>query len=240
MSSPIGSLYLALLTEFAARNEFSVFLDDARRRAILRGLFDAFYQDIHPTKLVFDTNRLWCAKIAGLVELFPDAKFICTVRHLGWIADSVERISQRNPFDPSRIFGYESGGTIYGRVDGIAGGAGFVGFAFNALKEAFYGEHADRLILVQYDSLTRRPHETMTELYAALGEPDFAHDFENVQFEDGRAFDAKLGAPGLHEIRPKVEKLDRRTILPPDLFNRFERDSFWRDPNLNLNNVKII
>lgn len=240
MSGPLGGLYLSLLADFAARNEFAVFLNEKRRQALLRGLFDSYYEDIHPHKLVFDTNRLWCAKIGGLAKLFPDAKVVCCVRHLGWIVDSVERIVQRNAFEPSRIFNYEAGGTVYGRAETIAGGSGFVGFAFNALREAFYGEFADRLILVQYDSLSRRPRETLSALYEALGEPEFAHDVDDVRFDEGRVFDEALGAPGLHEVRPKVEKIERRTILPPDLFQRFEGDSFWRDPNLNLNNVKII
>ena len=240
MTSPVGGLYLSMLGEFAARNEFSVFLTPARRRALLRGLFDAYYEDIHPTQRVFDTNRLWCAKLSGVMELFPEAKVVCCVRHLGWIADSVERLAQTNAFEPSRMFGYDAGLTVYGRVDAIAGPGGFVGYAFNALREAFFGEHADRLVLVQYDSLTGRPRETLAALYDALGEPEFGHDFDSVRFDEGEAFDIHFGAPGLHVVRPKVEKVERRTILPPDLFKRFEADSFWRDPNANLNNVRII
>jgi sulfotransferase len=240
MTGPVGGLFLSLMSDFAARNEFAVFIDAARRRAILRALFDAYYEEIHPTKLVFDTNRVWCAKIAALVDLFPDARIVCCVRHLGWIADSVEQIVQSNAFEPSRIFGYDAGGTVYGRVDSIVSGTGFVGYAYNALKEAFYGRFADRLILVQYDSLTRSPHATLDALYRAIGEPAFAHDFENVQFDEGVLFDASFGAPGLHSVRPKVEKIERPTILPPDIFERFANDSFWRDPDLNPNHVTII
>jgi sulfotransferase len=32
----------------------------------------------------------------------------------------------------------------------------------------------------------------------------------------------------------------RQTILPPDLFRRFEALSFWREPHLNPRNVNIV
>ncbi len=43
-------------------------------------------------------------------------------------------------------------------------------------------------------------------------------------------FDARLGTPGLHDVGPVVRRETRRSLLPPDLFARYEPDSFWRDP----------
>lgn len=56
MSGPLAGLFGALLGEMSARNEFSVFIDDAKRERILHGLFDSFYADC-PADVVFDTNR---------------------------------------------------------------------------------------------------------------------------------------------------------------------------------------
>jgi sulfotransferase len=240
MTSALGSLYLSLLTEMSGRNEFSVFIDERQRRRILETLFEAYYHEISPTKVVFDTNRLWCAKLAGLAQLFPDARVICCVRHMSWIIDSVERLVQLNAFEPSKMFNFEPGGTVFGRADGVASGTGFVGFAYNALKEAFFGAEARRLVLVQYDNLTRRPIETLRRLYEALDQPWFEHDIENVVYEEAAEFDARLGTPGLHRVAPKVRPSERATILPPDLFRRFEGDNFWRDPSLNVNGVLVI
>ena len=47
MSGPLAGLFGALLGEMSARNEFSVFIDDAKRQRILRGLFDNFYAECH-------------------------------------------------------------------------------------------------------------------------------------------------------------------------------------------------
>jgi sulfotransferase len=240
MSGPVGAFYAALLGEMSARNEFAVFIDDRQRRALLTSLFTAYYQDIHPRQLVFDTNRAWCGKLASLAQLFPASRIICSVRHLSWIIDSIERLVQRNAFEPSKMFNFEPGGTVYARADAVAGGSGFVGFAYNALKEAFYGEHAKRLVLVQYDSLTRQPKETLRALYDTLGETWFEHDVDNVVYDDAAEFDARLGMPGLHEIARQVRPTERNTILPPDIFRRFEGDSFWRDPSLNPNGVTVI
>jgi sulfotransferase len=240
MTSPVGGLYLALLGEMSGRNEFAVFLDERQRRAVLSGIFDACYRDIHPTKVVFDTNRAWCAKLSGLAELFPEARVICCVRHMSWIIDSIERMIQRNPFELSKIFNYDPSGTVYSRAEGVAGATGFVGYAYNALKEAYFGAEASRLILIQYDSLTRRPKETLHQLYETLGEPHFEHDFEKVVYEDAAEFDARIGTPGLHAVAPQVRATERETVLPPDLFRRFEGDNFWRDPSLNLRGVLVI
>jgi sulfotransferase len=45
MSGPLAGLFGALLGEMSARNEYSVFIDDAKRQRILHGLFDNFYAD---------------------------------------------------------------------------------------------------------------------------------------------------------------------------------------------------
>jgi sulfotransferase len=53
-------------------------------------------------------------------------------------------------------------------------------------------------------------------------------------------FDARLGAPGLHEVGSAVRVPSRRTILPPDLFTRFEADAFWQDPAKLPTTIQIV
>ena len=239
MTSPVGSLFTALLRQMSQENETAVFIDDAQREAVLRAVFDAYYQAIHPGQLVFDTNRLWCAKLPAVAALFPGAKVIACVRHMPWILDSIERLVRRNKFEPSRVFNFEPGSTVYGRVEGVGAGTGLVGFAWNALREAFYSPESDRLMLLTYETLTTAPARAMAAIYEFIGEPEFSHDFENVQF-DATEFDARLGAPGLHDVGKSVRPTERRTILPPDLFRRVERDSFWQDPEQNPYGVRIV
>ena len=229
MSSPVGGLFTTLLAEMSAKNEGAMFIDDGQRQRILKGLFDNYYAE-HATRVVFDTNRLWCSKLSPLKKLFPEAKVIACVRHPSWIIDSIERLVQQNAFQPSLIFGYQGGGTVYTRANGVAGSDGMVGFAMDALKQAVYGGDAPgRLMLVRYESLIGDPRATLAAIYDFLDEPAFDHDFDHIAYDD-KGFDAKAGTPGLHTVRPKIEVIERPTILPPDLFQRFTNDAFWQTP----------
>jgi sulfotransferase len=239
MTGPVGSMYMALESAMSRRNETAVFIDDIQRRAVLKGLFSSYYAAIHTEKLVFDTNRAWCTKLPALVQLFPSARIICCVRDIGWIMDSIERLVRRNAFELSGMFGFEPGGTVYTRVNRLATSEGLVGYALDALREAFYGEDAGQLILVEYQALTQAPRETLLQLYSMLDEPWFEHDFENVDYQ-AEEFDLALGSRGLHTVRRRVAWIERQTVLPPDLFARFRGDMFWRMPDGNMRNVPMI
>jgi sulfotransferase len=233
ISSPMAGIYIALQEAVSAKGESAVFLDDATRERILEGSFRSFYETVEEGRTIFDSHRLWCAKLSGLKRLFPEARVIACVRHVPWIMDSFERLIRANPFQLSGIFSYEGANTVYGRLEGLAKESGTVGFAWNALKEAYFGEQADRLILLRYESLTQRPRETLRRLY------ELEHDFETLAF-DAEEFDRRLGTPGLHRLRPKVQPQERQTILPPDLFRKYEGDSFWENAAANPRKVAVI
>lgn len=239
MSGPVAGMVGALLENMSGKNEYSVFIEDAQRERIIRSVIEGYYCDSN-ANIVFDTSRAWCARMPLLGSLYPQSKVIACVRDMPWVIDSIERIVQRNIFQPSSIFNYLSGGTVYSRADGVAGGDGMVGYAYNALKEAYFGEYAaNRLMLVQYESLVKDPQKVLAAVYEFIGEPQFKHDFENIQF-DASDFDKKAGTPGLHEVRGRVAPNERKTILPPDVFKRFENDMFWKNPVFVSNAVKII
>jgi sulfotransferase len=238
MSGPVAGLLGTMLVEMSGRNEFSVFINDDQRQRVIRGIVDNYYAD-RDEDVVFDTSRAWCARMNVVNELFPESKVIACVRHMPWVIDSIERLIQKNTFQPSSIFNYTAGGTVYTRADGVAGGDGMVGYAYNALKEAFFGAHADKLMLVQYETLVTDPGRALSAIYEFIGEPAFEHDFEHVEY-DAEAFDKKTGTPGLHTVRPKVGAIERQTILPPDVFKRFENDAFWRNPEANVHQVRIV
>ena len=238
MSGPVAGLLGALLGEMSGKNEFSVFISDAQRQRILTGLFESYYADC-PAEVIVDTHRAWCTRLPALKTLFPHSRVIACVRNVAWIMDSIERVVRNNAFQPSSIFNYHPGGTVYTRVNGLAGPEGMVGFAYDALKEAFYGEQADRLLLVQYETLTTDPKKALTAVYDFLNEPPFAHDFTHITY-DATAFDVKAGTPGLHTVRPEVKAIPRQTLLPLDLFRRFANDAFWTEPQNNLRGVTVV
>lgn len=238
MSGPLAGLFDALLAQMSARNEFSVFLDDAKRRRTLRGLFDSYYTDC-TADVIFDTNRAWCARMPAIAQLFPNARVIACVRELPWVIDSIECLVQRNVFSPSSIFNYSPGGTVYTRANDVAAQDGMVGGPYDALKQACYGAQRDRLLLVQYETLTAEPAKAMHAIYEFIGEAAFEHDFSHVDY-DVSEFDERAGTPGLHTVHGEVKAELRETVLPPDLFNRFVNDAFWRDPSNVPDDLRVV
>lgn len=239
MSSPMGGLFKAVVGELSGSNEFAPFISDAQRQRIVHGLFDNYYGLAADGQVIFDTSRGWCTHLPAIRSLFPGSRVIACVRDTHWIIDSIEQLVRRNPFSPSAMFNFDAGGTIYSRVNSLVAPAGILGFSYSALKEAFFGEGADSLMLLQYDTLANEPAKALAAIYDFIGEPSFVHDFEHVVF-DAREYDARAGTPGLHVVRPRVAPVARKTVLPPDLIERFQYDAFWRNPKHNIRGVRIV
>ncbi|MEM7057622.1 MAG: sulfotransferase [Pseudomonadota bacterium] len=229
MTSPVGPLFNACLNAMGAENEFAVFFNDDQKRAILKGVFDNYYDHVETSEICFDTNRMWTSRMSAVRQLYPDAKMICCVRNPAWVFDSVERLIRKNAFDVSRMFNNpQERSTIFTRADALLHPNRMIGFAWSAMKEAYYSADSDMMLLVDYDLLASRPGEVLPLIYQFIGEEPFDHDFENVEYE-AEDFDMQMLAKDLHTVKGKVELKPRQTILPPDLFKRFQDLIFWHD-----------
>lgn len=239
MTSPVGTLVTQMLETASENREIAVFISPEQKRDLILSIFATYYRPQQDKETIFDTNRLWCAKLSLIAELFPDAKILCCVRNVAWVMDSIERLIRRNAFEVSKLFANSAErATVYVRTEALSQGDRLVGFAYNALKEAFYGEYSDKLLLVDYDLLTKGPEKTISLIYQFLEEEPFPHDFENLDYQEPE-FDQNLNTTGLHTVRKKVEYLPRKTVLPPDLFQRFNSLSFWAEPNQSRANVIV-
>ena len=243
MSSPLGGIFMQMQRAVSRGSEAAMFLNDGQRERLLRHIFTECYATERPegmhedwdlwnaNQIVFDTNRMWPSKLPTLVKLFPQCRIICCVRRVPWVVDSIEKLIRSNAFELSGIFGFEAGGTVYTRANGLLASNGMVGFALDALREGFYGEHSDRLLFVEYEALARHPGDAVDAIYKWLELPLYNHDYNNIEQVPGAAeFDEKLGTPGLHRVGSKVEWRPRPSILPPDLFDSFA-PPFWRVAN---------
>ena len=239
MSGPVVSLLENLLVGMSGQSEYSVFLDDTRRERVLRAIVHAYYED-RQKPYIIDTNRAWCAHLPLLWRLFPEAKIVACVRQMPWILDSIERLVQKNSLQPSSMFNFQAGGTVYSRTENLAGASGFVGFSYNALKEAyFHPENAGRILFLRYESLTTRPRDALETVAQFLDLPAFDYDLENIVL-DAHGFDEKVGMPGLHAISGPIRPWqDRSPLLPPDLFQRYVHDAFWENEDMNVRAVEI-
>ena len=238
MTSPVGGLFKGMLNQLGAGSEFGPVVTKEQRRRLSRGLFDSYYADqVGEKEVIFDTNRMWSAQMPALMDLFPGAKLIACVRNVAWVMDSIERRYRANPFEITRLFNDDTErNTVYSRVDTLAQRNRMVGYPWTALKEAFYGEHASSLLLVDYDLLAQAPQKVLPLIYQFLGEAEYTHNFEQVKY-DAPEFDEALGLHGLHQVRPQVELQRRETILPPDLFEQYSKLSFWQDQAHSRANV---
>jgi sulfotransferase len=236
MTSPVGSLCGSVVAQLSAGSEFSAVVGRDKRKALLHGLFDAYYADVDKD-VIFDTNRAWSSRLPLVLDLFPQAKVIACVRNVAWIMDSFERMYRANPYEHTRLFGAAGArGTVYSRLEGLAQHDQTVGFAWSSLREAFYGEHASSLLVLDYELLAKAPAKVMPLIYDFLGEPHFEHDFDNVEYSADE-FDQQLGAPDLHRVKAQVKFTPRPTIIPPDLFDKFNQMSFWNDKRGSAANV---
>ncbi|MEN9864994.1 MAG: hypothetical protein RL748_584 [Pseudomonadota bacterium] len=240
MTSPVGALFNGMLAEFAAGSEFGAVISQAQRQRLVRGLFDSYYADMQDRSVIFDTNRMWSSKMPVLLDQFPGCKVIACVRNVAWVMDSLECRYRANPYEQTRLFNDSvERNTVYSRVDTLAQRNRLVGFAWAALKEAFYGEHAASLLIVDYDLLVHAPQKVLSLIYRFIGQPEFTHDFADIRY-DAPEFDSALGLYGMHKVRNKVAAESRHTILPPDLFEQYSNLSFWKDTTGSRANVVTV
>ena len=228
ISSPLFGICGGLIQQVSAGREAAALVDQSTRRRLVRGLFESFYGELD-APVVFDTNRGWSSEIGLLKDLFPASKVIACVRNLAWIMDSLERLYQANPYEATRLFQHlNSRSTVYSRLEPLAHHDQLVGFAWSALRQAFYGQSADQLLLVDYEVLVKQPEQTMRLIYEFIDEEYFDHDFAHLYFESSE-FDRLLGIPSLHSVHPQVRWRERQSILPPDLIEKFSALNFWYD-----------
>ena len=240
MTSPLADIMGVVLAESSSKNDFSFAVSEEQRASLLRGLVENFYAGSGAADVVFDTSRLWCSRMKLLEALFPQAKVIACVRNLSWVLDSMERLVRNNPVGVSKVFRFDTNTTVYTRVEALTDPRGMVGFAFQAVKDAFYGQYAPgQLLLLTYETLVRDPASAMRGVYEFIGEPYFEHDFDKVEY-NASEFDERIGMPGLHTVRPKLEAIERTPILPLEIFNRFAREAFWLDPKNNVGRVPVL
>lgn len=240
MTSPLADIMGVVMAEASSKNDFSFDVTDAQRVALLRGLVENFYSVQDGAQVIFDTSRLWCSRMQLLNTLFPGVKVIACVRQLAWVLDSMEQLVQKQPVSVSKVFRFDTNTTVYSRIEALTDPRGMVGFAYQATKEAFYGRYAhDHLLMLTYESLVANPEAAVRAVYQFLGEPWFEHDFDRVEY-NANEFDARVGMPGLHSVRPKVASVERQPVLPRDIFGRFANEAFWMDPKNNVNQVPIV
>jgi sulfotransferase len=228
ISSPVYNLAMATINVITG-SENNLLIDENRRKQILRSSFNGYYDNVEqPT--VFDTSRGWTAKTSLLKELYPQTKIICCVRDLPWILDSFERISAKNSLYNTTLTDDEASQTVTTRCDALMD----VKKEGQVVKPYYYLEEGlllnpDMIMLVEYESLCKKPESVMREVYSFIGKPYFSHDFKNVEYEN-EVYDNSLNMKSLHTVRKEVTWQERPSILPRSVWEKYGGKEFWRVP----------
>jgi sulfotransferase len=227
VSSNLIALIRTCYEQMNQHSEFRTSKSEQIQKQILMGIFQNYYED-QPQPVVFDTNRLWCNMMYLTSELFPDSKFLICVRDILSIMNSFERMRNQNPLKISTVFPANVDLNVYTRVRSLMEEGGVIGSPLQALKTAYCSEFRHKLFLIEYDEMCANPEGMMRAIYNLLGEPYFAHDFDNI--EDAHdEYDAALNMPNLHKVRKQLKPQHRLTTLPPDIQDTYRNLEFWRE-----------
>jgi len=232
ISSPVQGLIMSTINVIT-NGESNHLIGEDRRKRLLRSVFSAYYDNVEPS-IVFDTSRGWTSKTSLLKELYPQTKIICCVRDLPWILDSFERISAKNSLYNAKLTDDEAGQTVTTRCDALMDvkKEGQVVKPYYFLEEGLL-LNPDMIMLVEYESLCKKPENVMREIYGFIDKPYFDHDFKNVEYEN-EVYDNSLNMKSLHTVRKEVTWQTRPSILPKSIWEKYGGKEFWREPKVDF------
>jgi sulfotransferase len=228
--SDLLCLYIYAIINFKDDPGARTFSTHERMKNIYQSMIDGWYQHIDK-EVCFNTSRYWNMIPEYLYHLNPNFKIICCVRDVNLILNSVEKLyKSKHLSDALQTQFYDSSMVrhVWGRTDSLLGADGFVRKAYDSLKECYYGKYRDHLLLVEYDLLTKYPKETMQHIYDFIEEPYFDHDFENVHYSNV-VYDDDMRISNLHKVHSKVEYIEPKIVLPPELMEKYSNWEFWRN-----------
>ncbi len=211
--------------------EFKAAPSEDGKLRVMKGILESYYGDVEKP-VVFDKCRGWLS-LLEMAEAILDkkAKVLVPVRDMRDVLASFEKLWRENTKtsqsgqEGANYFQFQ---TVQGRTENWMRIDQPVGLAYNRITDALQRGFGDRMFLIDFDDLTRKPEETFEKIYAFLGEAPFKHNFKHVEqvtWED----DSVHGFKNLHSIRPLVAPIEPQwpTVLGTFAEN-YGRLNFWK------------
>lgn len=203
-------------------------LSRTKQRNVLRSLFDGYYADVD-RPFVIDKSRDWPNLIQSLNWVFDDkVKIIATVRDVRQIIESFEDIYiKSSAYMASGGEGVNELPTMEDRADFFISGGHVLGSSYLAIQECIKKGFGEQILFVQYESLYRNPDAVLSGIYEFLGEPNYRHDFDNIEqviFEDDRVHKFE----NLHDISSSLHPAVIRNRLG-EFGKKFDGNNFWEN-----------
>lgn len=225
-------------TMFCIRNQWHNLIEhkaspnEEAFQRVLNGIINNYYADVEKP-IIVDKCRGWVSLIEmAELALGHKIKILVPVRDYRDVLASFEVLWRKQTHKgqiPGERENYMQFQTVAGRCAFWSRDDQPCGLAHNRIKDAIARGFSDRMLFVHFEKLTSQPFKTMKMVYEFLGEPDFKHDFTNVEQvtqEDDKVF----GFDGLHTIRNKVEPIPPRypSVLGK-VAERYVDSSFWNN-----------
>jgi len=118
--------------------------------------------------------------------------------------------------------------TIASRAYYYSGPNGMLGMSHAAIKDAVTMGYNDRLLFVDYNRFCNSPKAQMKRIYEFFELPAFTHDFNKIEQKEVYN-DLATKLPGVHKIKPKVERTTVNPVqyLGLDLYQQYNSQIFW-------------
>lgn len=241
ITDPLDEFVYGKIQAVAGNVGMSEVVDDTRLEDLIRSDFHEFYKN--DNEVCFNTSRTWAAYTHLIKRLFPDFKMIVTIRSVPWILDSFERLHRKNPYKVKPLYDNLDLPTVYERTHMLMGNlnglTGRVKSPLENVKQAAFSNEIDNILFIEYDALAKYPREVIDHVYKFLGEERFDHKFDDVE-ASYTEYDKDAKIEGLHNVRKEVSFEERPSILPPDLFEMYEREDFWKHESNPMRHCRFI
>lgn len=240
ISDPLNGYIESILTASENSVGIGTLVSNEKRLSIMRGVFESFYEGCAPIR--FNTSRAWTSQTSLLKQLYPNFKMLVCVREIPWILDSFETLDRKNPLTVKPLYHHQRLNSVYERSEMLMGNLGQPGYVSGpllSLKQSLFCEEVSQIMYIEYEALCRDPATVMEKVYEFLGEEYFEHDFDNVEVSYDE-FDESAKIKGLHTTRRKVEYIQREPILPSDIWNKYEGESFWKNQGFDTSKLNWV
>lgn len=224
ITDPLASMVKGVIETSQAGPGMKYEVPIERRIDTVKGLFEGFYKGVDKP-VIFNTNRAWTLLTPQVSAIYPESRLLVCVRDINWILDSFEVAHRKSPLTVNTVTGGLDG-TVYSRADALMDEKGLVGFPLIGIKQAITGNELHKLMLIEYDTLCQTPEAVMRAVYGFINEPYFQHDFNNVE-NSWDEYDSEIGIP-LHRVQKIVQHMTRKSILPPDILQKYRNMEVWR------------
>lgn len=244
-SSPIAGCMLAVDNLLKKDELYKAFPKPEQANLMIFNLISQYYEDIDKLSVI-DKNRSWPAHVP-LIESYiqQPAKIICPVRDVDEILASMISMIRRNPYNA----GVSRSNFIdeplikqnipindENRCHFIAGPKGILGNSLRSIVDGVSAGFLDRMLFVEYKDLMASPKQTLQCIYEFLNEPNFEHDFDNIE-NTSKEKDLEIyGLEDMHTVRKvlKATALNPKEVLPSSVLERCKGMDIWRRPEAML------